>query len=352
MRTLLSGAALAIVCLFGWILGSLFPAPTSVLALLNPRAAEARIAGAIGGVKGDALLRSLSVEQQAAMEAAHHAAGALIAIERDGVFSAGADAPDNFTPPPATAPTVATAPSAPPQIVNATAPPPPQASARPTAAIALAPGLASPAPVRVLPAVSAVPGAHLLSDPTLASLSLCPGMTIHNAPSADGQGHVRGFVKVVNVNGVKLALDPAPGACLSSGFGQRGARPHFGIDYYSADGGTIHAAADGVILEMKYRDDYGNMLLIDHGGGVYTRYAHLASFRAGLSVGARVQQGDPIGLMGNTAAYPVPIHLHYELLEGNYANPKGSFGLDPHDPFGSLPRSVASARTVARRPVG
>jgi murein DD-endopeptidase MepM/ murein hydrolase activator NlpD len=84
---------------------------------------------------------------------------------------------------------------------------------------------------------------------------------------------------------------------------------------------------------MKYRDDYGNMILIDHGHGVYTRYAHLSSFHNGLAVGAHVHAGDEIGLMGNTAGYAVPLHLHYEVLLGDYTNPKGSFGLTPHSPF-------------------
>ncbi len=84
---------------------------------------------------------------------------------------------------------------------------------------------------------------------------------------------------------------------------------------------------------MKYRDDYGNMLVIDHGGGVYTRYAHLASFGRGLMSGVTVKAGEQIGLMGNTAGYQIPMHLHYELLLGDYANPKASFGLAPADPF-------------------
>jgi murein DD-endopeptidase MepM/ murein hydrolase activator NlpD len=50
-------------------------------------------------------------------------------------------------------------------------------------------------------------------------------------------------------------------------------------------------------------------------------------------IGARVKQGQQIGLMGNTAAYRIPIHLHYELLTGDYANPKGSFGLKAVNPF-------------------
>ena len=165
------------------------------------------------------------------------------------------------------------------------------------------------------------------------SLSQCPGMTVSNGPKVDKALKVVDFKPVVDINGVALATDPAAGACLSSGFGTRDGRLHKGVDYHEDMGGPIVAAADGTIIEMKYRDDYGNMLLIDHGHGVYTRYAHLANFAPGLKVGARLKGGDVIGLMGNTAGYPVPIHLHYEVLTGDYNNPKASFGLTPVSPF-------------------
>jgi murein DD-endopeptidase MepM/ murein hydrolase activator NlpD len=115
--------------------------------------------------------------------------------------------------------------------------------------------------------------------------------------------------------------------------GARSGGMHKGIDYYSPTGGVVSAAADGVVIERKYRDDYGNMLLIDHGHGVYTRYAHLSSFADGIVEGSHVRAGQQIGLMGNTASYQIPIHLHYELLLGDYNNPRASFGLTPHSPF-------------------
>ena len=113
---------------------------------------------------------------------------------------------------------------------------------------------------------------------------------------------------------------------------------HKGVDYYSPSGGAIAAGGDGIIVERVYRDDYANMVLISHGNGVYTRYAHLSSFADGVVEGARVRAGQQLGLMGNTASYQIPIHLHYELLIGDYANPKKSFGLTPHSPFEYLGR--------------
>jgi len=167
----------------------------------------------------------------------------------------------------------------------------------------------------------------------LSSMDLCPGMRIRNAPPAERDRRIENFSAVVDVRGVAIAVDPIKDACLSSGFGHRGGHLHKGIDFYNRAGGPILAAADGVILEMKYVYDYGNMLLIDHGHGVYTRYAHLASFEPGIAPGGHVHAGDEIGLMGNTAGYKVPLHLHYELLLGDYNNPKLSFGLVPHSPF-------------------
>ncbi|MGE0595014.1 MAG: M23 family metallopeptidase [Hyphomonadaceae bacterium] len=178
-----------------------------------------------------------------------------------------------------------------------------------------------------LPAADAAP--LTLED----QLLLCPRMTVSNAPASDANRAVLNYAKVVNVNGVSLAVNPTQGACLSSAFGPRGGRIHRGLDYYSSDGGPISAAAAGVVVERLYRDDYGNMLLLDHGGGVYTRYAHLSSFAPGIVQGAAVEAGQQLGLMGNTAAYQIPVHLHYELLLGDYSNPRASFGLDARSPF-------------------
>ncbi len=182
-----------------------------------------------------------------------------------------------------------------------------------------------PAPPPPLPPV---PELTSRASPAQGILQLCPRMSVSNAPKQAPPA------QQVLVQGVALLVDPTLDACLSSGFGLRNGQLHKGLDYHNPEGGPILAAADGVIIEKKYRDDYGNMLLIDHGGGVYTRYAHLASFMEGAAMGAQVKSGQEIGLMGNTAAYRIPVHLHFELLIGDYANPKASFGLEPKDPFG------------------
>lgn len=192
---------------------------------------------------------------------------------------------------------------------------------------------------QILPAAPAAPAASTAPGAVQKAgfeqqLNLCPKMKIENAPAADAELHVTVYKPVVNVKGVRIATFPSRGACMSSGFGKRGERLHKGLDYHAEDGAPILAAGAGQVVEMKYREDYGNMIVIDHGGGVYTRYAHLASFGRGLSPGVSVAAGEQIGLMGNTASYKIPMHLHYELLMGDYNTPKGSFGLEPADPMG------------------
>jgi murein DD-endopeptidase MepM/ murein hydrolase activator NlpD len=190
-----------------------------------------------------------------------------------------------------------------------------------------------PAPAPAAPVAPSGAAPSAVQGPFADALQLCPGMTVSNAPGVDAQRRINAFKNVVSIDGVMVATNPAHGACLSSGFGARNGRMHDGLDFHSADGGPIAAAANGVVIEKKYRDDYGNMLLIDHGKGVYTRYAHLSSFAPGVEIGSKVSAGQQIGLMGNTAGYRIPIHLHYEILLGDYNTPKASFGLTPESPF-------------------
>ncbi len=162
-------------------------------------------------------------------------------------------------------------------------------------------------------------------------LVLCK-MTVSNAPPADADGRIAGIEPLANLNGVSLLLKPATNACLSSGYGHRGYSPHRGVDYFSDSGGDVLASADGVIREATYRDDYGNMIVIDHGSGVFTRYAHLASFSSAVREGVGVKRGQRLGPIGQTGRTSAP-HLHFEIRTGDYNNQAGAFGLEPVDPF-------------------
>lgn len=172
------------------------------------------------------------------------------------------------------------------------------------------------------------------------TLRLCPGIDVANAPASDGDRRILAYSGLFEPKpGVSLAQAPTTGSCLSSGFGPRQGRLHKGVDLQSRPATTIVAAGDGVVLEAHFRDDYGNMVLIDHGRGVYTRYAHLASFAPGVKPGARAAFGAPLGAMGRTARFRVALHLHYEVLLGDIDTPRGSFGLTPIDPL-ALRRSA------------
>ena len=164
-------------------------------------------------------------------------------------------------------------------------------------------------------------------------------MTVSNAPATGIDRGVSKYQPIVSVSGSQLAVAPVERACLSSGFGFRGQKLHKGIDLYNRDAVDIYAAANGRVKEKLYRDDYGNMLLIEHGQGVFARYAHLETFAAGLSVGDQVKSGQTIGIMGNTASYQIPRHLRYEVMIGEWGALSGAFGLTPVDIFSHLPQN-------------
>lgn len=204
-----------------------------------------------------------------------------------------------------------------------------------------APAAAStPAPAKPAPQPHANPTHAKAPTPTSAgSIALCP-MQISNPPPVDAYGKVAGG-PLVTIKGVKLLLQPATNVCLSSGYGQRNGKTHRGVDYHTRTDGDVLAAGDGTILEASMRADFGNMIVIDHGAGVYTRYAHLASFSKAVAVGAPVKMGAKLGPIGATGATKVK-HLHFEILSGKYVSGVGTFGLASHDPF-ALPSAKSAA---------
>jgi len=162
-------------------------------------------------------------------------------------------------------------------------------------------------------------------------LFLC-NIKVSNAPPADATGRVVNFKPLVQLNGVSILLNPTTKACMSSGFGYRGMSIHRGVDYFSDSGGLVLAAGDGIVREVITREDFGNMVLIDHGAGVFTRYAHLARFDSALREGQTIRRGATLGPIGRTGRAGA-LHLHYEIRTGEYNSNAGSFGLEPVDPF-------------------
>ena len=192
---------------------------------------------------------------------------------------------------------------------------------------------APPAPEAPAPKPAPKP-AEADTGPFPATLSVCPGMTVANRPPTDADLVVTPYAPFVVAEGkVTLAVAPVKKACFSSGFGARSFGMHKGIDYYNLDATDVFAAGKGTVKEKTYRDDFGNMLLIDHGDGVFTRYAHLESFGSGIAEGKAVKAGQVIGVMGNTASYKIPRHLHFEVLTGEWGAQAKSFALTPLDPM-------------------
>jgi murein DD-endopeptidase MepM/ murein hydrolase activator NlpD len=110
---------------------------------------------------------------------------------------------------------------------------------------------------------------------------------------------------------------------VTSPFGWRWGRMHEGIDIGAPSGTPIRAAAAGTVIYAGWLGGYGNLTVIDHGGGVATAYGHQSSLAAGN--GAFVAQGQVIGYVGSTGHSTGP-HLHFEVRVNGV----------PQDPLGYL----------------
>jgi murein DD-endopeptidase MepM/ murein hydrolase activator NlpD len=109
---------------------------------------------------------------------------------------------------------------------------------------------------------------------------------------------------------------------IASGFGwrihpiYRIPKMHAGVDFSAPTGTPVHASGDGIVESSKYSRGYGNEIVINHGYGYKTRYAHVSKFI--VRAGTGVKRGQKIGLIGSTGASVGP-HLHYEV---EYLNTK------------------------------
>jgi murein DD-endopeptidase MepM/ murein hydrolase activator NlpD len=113
---------------------------------------------------------------------------------------------------------------------------------------------------------------------------------------------------------------------FTSGFGVRSdpflGRPamHTGLDFRAATGDPIRATANGRVTSAAYNGGYGNMVEIDHGNGLATRYGHMSKILA--KVGDSIKIGDVIGLVGSTGR-STGSHLHYETrIDGDAVDPQ------------------------------
>lgn len=113
---------------------------------------------------------------------------------------------------------------------------------------------------------------------------------------------------------------------LTSGFGLRNhpllmtRKMHYGIDWAALPGTPVIAAAAGRIVEAEPRGEYGNAILVDHGGNWYTFYSQLSRF-ADIQLGACVTGGAEIAYVGSTGLSSGP-HLHFEVRHnGKHLDP-------------------------------
>ncbi len=99
---------------------------------------------------------------------------------------------------------------------------------------------------------------------------------------------------------------------------------HTGVDISAPMGSPIRATADGVVSLAEYTSGYGRLVVVDHGGGVQTYYAHLS--RIDVIAGQEIRRGEIVGALGRSGRATAP-HLHYEVrLGGSAVNPYNFLG--------------------------
>lgn len=143
------------------------------------------------------------------------------------------------------------------------------------------------------------------------------------------ENELRKIKDVFDKNQVKLASTPSGWPVrgyITDGFGMRrnpfgggGVESHGGLDIATNHGTAIEATADGIVIFAGMYGGYGNVVVIDHGYGVTTRYGHMS--RIDVSVGQHVTRSKVIGAVGSTGRSTAP-HCHYEVrLHDRPVNP-------------------------------
>ncbi|MDQ7977012.1 M23 family metallopeptidase [Paraburkholderia sp. SARCC-3016] len=140
------------------------------------------------------------------------------------------------------------------------------------------------------------------------------------------------FAMPVNYDRISLPF----GVRMHPVFGEE--RFHTGVDLTARSGAPVLAAAAGTVEFVGVRSGYGRHIVIDHGEGYTTCYAHLSSFARGLREGMKISQGERIGAVGRTGVATGP-HLHYEVRIND----------EPVDPLKLTGRDFAAPLTPAQR---
>jgi len=169
----------------------------------------------------------------------------------------------------------------------------------------------------------------ITDGPILAAEFVTPGKTYRIARFTDPSGNTDYYTPDGRSVRKELLRAPVAYTRISSGFSMHRmnpilhiVRPHFGVDYAAPMGTPIVAAGDGYIVFRGPKAGFGRCIIIRHGGGFSTLYAHMSRFRSGLHIGSRVQQDQVIGYVGESGEATGP-HLHYQIMvDGVPRNPR------------------------------
>jgi len=124
-------------------------------------------------------------------------------------------------------------------------------------------------------------------------------------------------------------LTPVRYHYISSHFGRRNGRPHQGIDFAAPHGAPIQAMAEGHVQFAGWQPGYGQTIIVDHGQGIKSRYAHCS--RLMVRPEQQVTRGTIIARVGSTGHSTGP-HLHFEVIErGIPKNPAAYLALNHKD---------------------
>ena len=171
-------------------------------------------------------------------------------------------------------------------------------------------------------------GKKIGTGPVLAATFILSGNPHHAIRHTDSAGIVRYFSPDgISIEG-KFLRSPVRNSRITSSYSLRRYhpilktwRPHRGLDFLSRKGDSVLSTADGKVVFVGRKGDYGKTVILKHGGKYQTLYAHLSKYGKAVRKGRWVQQGQIIGYVGSTGLSTSP-HLHYELWRnGKRTNP-------------------------------
>lgn len=197
-------------------------------------------------------------------------------------------------------------------------------------------------------------GERLRDGDILAAEFVNQGRTYRAMRYEDPSGHVSYYAPDGQSLRKAFIRTPVDFARISSGFNLKRRHPilntiraHKGVDYAASTGTPVKAAGDGRVEFVGVKGGYGRVVILKHGSQYTTLYAHLSSYRKGLKVGNKIQQGQIIGYVGASGLATAP-HLHYEFrINGVHKNPI-TVSLPRANP---LPQSVVAQWHAANQTV-